>query len=144
MTNQKKPKPETISIPVEDYKFLISEFQKMRERLDKLEKSMSTGKTPKTEKNEPKVREWVSRPISASRNEKSVAYAWEDGSYVYDKGVRMFVNAMIKESGGTWDKDAKKYLFSSVQKATACAKKLNGYVVESAKVDEYMQARKNK
>lgn len=147
MTNKKNSTPETITIPIEDYKVLIDTVKSLTKRVEALEKSGDTKGT-KSSKSEPKKskdgRKWTEKKISASRDGKGISYAWEDGSYVYDKGVRLYVNSMIKEAGGEWDNDAKKYMMASAQKATALAKKLNGFVVESAKVDEYVQSRKSK
>lgn len=148
MTNQKNSTPETITIPIDDYKVLIETVKSLSKRVEELEKSGDT-KGKKSSKSEPDQakstsRKWTEKTLSATRDGKGVSYAWEDGSYVYDKGVRLYVNNIIKDAGGVWDADAKKYMLSSAQKATVLAKKLNGFVVEVAKVDEFMQARKSK
>lgn len=88
-----------------------------------------------------KTRTWEEKTIVIVNDGKYVEYAEKDGKYVYDKGIRMFVNNLLKAQGATWDKENKVWVCPD----TETAENISGELVVTAKeIDAYMEAKAEK
>lgn len=88
-----------------------------------------------------KTRTWEEKTIVIVNDGKCVEYAEKDGKYVYDKGIRMFVNNLLKAQGATWDKENKVWVCPD----TETAENISGELVVTAKeIDAYMEAKAEK
>lgn len=88
-----------------------------------------------------KTRTWEEKTIVIVNDGKCVEYAEKDGKYIYDKGVRMFVNNLLKAQGATWDKENKVWVCPD----TETAENISGELVVTAKeIDAYMEAKAEK
>lgn len=133
----KKTRQELLSMSIND---LVSYALALQDALDAPVANKKATSTPvDQEKSEPKTRAWSEREVVISATKKTVSYAYADGKYVGDKGVRMFINSKLKEHGATWDKEGKVWVLPTMKAAKALA---GSITVSAADVDAYIQAKK--
>lgn len=88
-----------------------------------------------------KTRTWEEKTIVIVNDGKFVEYAEKDGEYVYDKGVRMFVNSLLKAHGAVWDQEHKIWVCPDAETAENASGEL---VVTAKEIDAYMEAKAEK
>lgn len=103
--------------------------------------AIAEPKKPAEKSTDRKTRTWEEKTIVIVNDGKFVEYAEKGGKYIYDKGVRMFVNNLLKAQGATWDKDSKVWVCPDADTAENIAGEL---VVTAKEIDAYMEAKAEK